>query len=64
MLEKKGKKSRWNDMSARGDEMAHWPFFCFLCSVEVDTIIKCVETSRILDFQFWNNNTKFRKSLQ
>ena len=41
-----------------------WPFFCFLCSVEVDTFIKCMETSRILDFQFWNNNTKFRKSLQ
>ena len=33
-----------------------WPFFCFLCSVEVDTFIKCMETSRILDFQFWNNN--------
>ena len=36
-----------------------WPFFCFLCSVEVDTFNKCLETSRILNFQFWNNNTKF-----
>ena len=29
-----------------------------------NTFNKCIETSRILDFQFGNNNTKFRKSLQ
>ena len=26
------------------------PFFCFVCSVEVDPFNKCMETSRILDF--------------
>ena len=36
-------------------------FSAFYALVEVDTFNKCMETSQILDFQFGNNNTKFRK---